>query len=91
MCPKTGDTRWIACCGPRRGCPGRNGLAAGSSSIPVMATGSASSARNGFVIEALHELYAPEDAKDPAYYDIATAQWARRWPVEDLWTAQLIG
>ncbi len=45
---------------------------------------------NGFVIEALHELYAPEDAKDPAYYDIATAQWARRWPVEDLWTAQLI-
>ena len=45
--------------------------------------------KNGFVVEALHELYAPEDAKDPDYYDIATAQWARRWPVEDLWTAQL--
>ena len=44
---------------------------------------------HGFVIEALHELYAPEDAKNPDYYDIATAQWARRWPVEDLWTAQL--
>jgi SAM-dependent methyltransferase len=44
---------------------------------------------SGFVIEALHELYAPEDAKTHDYYDIATAQWARRWPVEDLWTAQL--
>ena len=41
------------------------------------------------MIEALHELYAPEDAKTPDYYDIATPQWARRWPVEDLWTAQL--
>ena len=44
---------------------------------------------NGFMVEALHELYAPDDAKTPDYYDIATAQWARRWPVEDLWTAQL--
>ena len=44
---------------------------------------------NGFVIEALHELYAPEDAADPDYYDVATVQWASRWPVEDLWTAQL--
>jgi SAM-dependent methyltransferase len=45
---------------------------------------------HGFVIEALHELYAPEDAKVPDYYDIATTQWASRWPVEDLWTARLI-
>ena len=45
--------------------------------------------RNGFVIEALHELYAPDDAATPDYYDIATAEWARRWPVEDLWTARL--
>jgi SAM-dependent methyltransferase len=44
---------------------------------------------NGFVIEALHELYAPDDAESPDYYDIATAQWARSWPVEDLWSAQL--
>ena len=45
--------------------------------------------RNGFVVEALHELYAPDDANTPAYYDIATAEWASRWPVEDLWTARL--
>jgi hypothetical protein len=46
---------------------------------------------NGFVVEALHELYAPDDATDHAYYRIATAQWASRWPVEDLWAARLIG
>jgi SAM-dependent methyltransferase len=44
---------------------------------------------NGFVVEALHELYAPAGAATPEYYDIATAQWASRWPVEDLWAAQL--
>jgi SAM-dependent methyltransferase len=42
----------------------------------------------GFVVEALHELYAPDDAVTPAYYEIATAEWARRWPVEDLWVAR---
>lgn len=40
---------------------------------------------NGFVVHALHELYAPADAATHQYYDIATAQWASQWPVEDLW------
>ena len=44
---------------------------------------------NGFDVEALHELYAPDGAKTHEYYEIATAQWARQWPVEDLWTARL--
>jgi SAM-dependent methyltransferase len=44
---------------------------------------------NGFVVEALHELYAPADGATHAYYDIVTAQWARQWPVEDLWAARL--
>jgi hypothetical protein len=44
---------------------------------------------NGFVVEALHELYAPAGAETHEYYDIATAQWARQWPVEDLWAARL--
>ena len=43
-----------------------------------------------FVVEALHELYASEQAKTPDYYEITTAQWARSWPAEDLWTAQLM-
>jgi SAM-dependent methyltransferase len=44
---------------------------------------------NGFVVEALHELYAPPDATTNEYYDIVTADWAGRWPVEDLWAARL--
>jgi SAM-dependent methyltransferase len=45
---------------------------------------------NGFVVEALHELYAPPGSTTHAYYEIATAEWAGRWPAEDLWAARLI-
>ena len=44
---------------------------------------------SGFEVEALHELYAGPDATTHDYYDIATAEWARQWPVEDLWAARL--
>jgi SAM-dependent methyltransferase len=47
--------------------------------------------RSGFTVQALHELYAPEGAGTPDYYEIATAEWARSWPVEDLWVATLSG
>jgi SAM-dependent methyltransferase len=43
---------------------------------------------SGFVVEDLHELYAPADATIPEYYDIATPEWASRWPAEDLWVAR---
>jgi SAM-dependent methyltransferase len=43
---------------------------------------------NGFVVEALHELYAPDARKDPEYYTIASASWASQWPSEDLWIAR---
>lgn len=43
----------------------------------------------GFVVDALHELGAPEGAAEPAFYEIVTADWARRWPAEDLWAAHL--
>jgi hypothetical protein len=42
---------------------------------------------NGFTVDALHEVYAPAGAPDHEFYDVATADWARRWPVEDLWVA----
>jgi SAM-dependent methyltransferase len=45
-------------------------------------------ARAGFTVEALKELYAPDGATDHEYYDVATAQWARQWPAEDLWAAR---
>jgi hypothetical protein len=44
---------------------------------------------SGFVIDALHELYAPPDAPDHSYYALASAGWARRWPAEEIWTAHL--
>jgi ubiquinone/menaquinone biosynthesis C-methylase UbiE len=45
----------------------------------------------GFAVEAMAELYAPDDATDHEYYDVATAAWARKWPVEDVWAARLLG
>jgi SAM-dependent methyltransferase len=46
---------------------------------------------NGFVVEALHELYAPAGAVTPPYYEIVTAAWAQQWPAEDLWVARRSG
>lgn len=44
---------------------------------------------HGFVVDALHELYAPPVTAPHAYYEIATPEWAQAWPVEDLWVAHL--
>jgi SAM-dependent methyltransferase len=42
----------------------------------------------GFVVEALHERLAPESATDHEYYDFVPAEWARRWPAEEIWVAR---
>ncbi|MFZ0323773.1 MAG: class I SAM-dependent methyltransferase [Actinomycetes bacterium] len=44
---------------------------------------------NGFDVLALHELLAPPGCADSDQYEIVSAQWAARWPAEDLWVAQL--
>jgi SAM-dependent methyltransferase len=41
---------------------------------------------NGFEIEDLIELRAPADAHSD--YPFVTAEWARRWPCEDVWRAR---
>lgn len=41
----------------------------------------------GFTVEALHELQAPEGATSRHSY--VTAEWARRWPSEEIWVARL--
>jgi SAM-dependent methyltransferase len=46
---------------------------------------------NGFEVDALHELQAPESSVTHAYYDDVTADWARKWPAEDLWVARKAG
>ena len=43
--------------------------------------------RHGLAVTALHELYAPDGA-DPTRFDWVTPEWARRWPVEEIWVAQ---
>lgn len=44
----------------------------------------------GFEVENLIELYAPEDATNHDYYDFVTADWARKWPAEEIWAASKI-
>jgi SAM-dependent methyltransferase len=46
---------------------------------------------HGFDVEALHELRAPADGATHTYYDYVTADWARKWPCEDLWVARRRG
>src|SRR5919199_2135393 len=41
-----------------------------------------------FVVEALHELQAPEGAEQTRYEWI-TPEWARKWPYEEIWRARL--
>jgi ubiquinone/menaquinone biosynthesis C-methylase UbiE len=41
----------------------------------------------GFEAERLVELFAPEGAETHAYYDYVTADWARKWPAEEIWVA----
>lgn len=41
----------------------------------------------GFVVEALHELYCESDSE--TRYGLASADWASKWPIEEVWVAQL--
>jgi SAM-dependent methyltransferase len=45
---------------------------------------------NGFEVERLVELQAPEDAQDPRSLPV-TAEWARKWPAEEIWKARKRG
>lgn len=43
---------------------------------------------NGFEILDMVELFAPEGATDHAEYSYVPAEWARRWPSEEIWRAR---
>lgn len=45
----------------------------------------------GFAVLDLVEIYASDDAQDHAYYSYLSADWARRWPSEEIWRARLEG
>jgi SAM-dependent methyltransferase len=43
---------------------------------------------NGFDVERLVELQAPPSAETHRFYDFVAADWARRWPSEEIWVAR---
>jgi SAM-dependent methyltransferase len=43
---------------------------------------------NGFEIERLIEIQAPADAVTHEHYSYVTADWARKWPAEEIWAAK---
>jgi SAM-dependent methyltransferase len=43
---------------------------------------------NGFEIERLVELFAKPADETHTYYKYVTAEWARKWPAEELWVAR---
>jgi len=43
---------------------------------------------NGLEVEDLIEIQAPENAKQHRYPALATPEWARRWPSEEIWRAR---
>ena len=45
---------------------------------------------NGFAVEDLVELYAPDHVQT-SNYGFVTPGWARRWPHEEIWRARLLG
>jgi len=47
--------------------------------------------RNGFEIERLAELFAPPGAETHTYYEYVTADWARKWPADEIWVSRKRG
>ena len=43
---------------------------------------------NGFEIERLVEIQAPPEAETHPYYAYVSAEWAKRWPAEEIWVAR---
>jgi SAM-dependent methyltransferase len=46
---------------------------------------------NGFLLERLIELYAPEGATKHEYYDMGDVSWAKQWPLEEIWITTKTG
>jgi SAM-dependent methyltransferase len=47
--------------------------------------------RTGFDVVDFRELYAPDDAVDHDFYSFVPAEWAKKWPHEEIWRAQKRG
>lgn len=47
--------------------------------------------RTGFEVVDYRQLYARDDAVDHPHYSFVTADWARKWPSEEIWRARKSG
>jgi len=45
----------------------------------------------GFDVVDFRELFAPDDAVDHPYYAYVPAEWAKKWPSEEIWRARKLG
>jgi hypothetical protein len=45
----------------------------------------------GFELLDLVEVFAREDSRDHGRYTYVTAEWARKWPAEEIWRARKVG
>jgi ubiquinone/menaquinone biosynthesis C-methylase UbiE len=43
---------------------------------------------SGFALERMLELYAAPDAQTHYHYNYVTADWAQKWPAEEIWVAR---
>lgn len=59
----------------------------GTWGVPERETGTLGEVAGLDVVE-LVELYAPDGAGDHPSYDFVTAEWARRWPSEEIRVAE---
>ena len=44
--------------------------------------------KTGFEVVDFRELFAPDDAVDHPYYKWVPAEWAKKWPAEEIWRAR---
>jgi hypothetical protein len=44
--------------------------------------------KTGFEVTDFRELFAPDDAVDHPYYKWVPAEWAKKWPAEEIWRAR---
>jgi SAM-dependent methyltransferase len=44
--------------------------------------------KTGFDVVDFVEVYPPDEAVDHPYYDAFSAEWARKWPCEEIWVAR---
>jgi ubiquinone/menaquinone biosynthesis C-methylase UbiE len=44
--------------------------------------------KTGFDVVDFRELFAPDDAEGHPYYKWVPAEWAKRWPAEEIWRAR---